>query len=109
MPAPPAAVAAECIASLGGNDAFWSFLDKAYADQSKLGKDFYAQVASDLKINKDKFASCVADKDMLKKVQEQATDGANAGVSGTPMSFVNYKEVIAGAYPLASIEEILNK
>lgn len=102
----PAAVASECIAELGGNDAFWSFVDLVFADQTTLS-DLEA-LAVDSGVSAGAFNTCVDSGKYDDLVEEQLTTGQAAGVRGTPGSFiVNQKgEVwfVPGAYPYESVK-----
>jgi protein-disulfide isomerase len=110
----PEAEAAECVGDLGGNDIYWQYLDKLYAttqsndglDQAELPK-----IAEGLKINKDAFNKCVADKKFAEKVQTQALDAQDAGMEGTPYSIAisgDQKIPLSGAYSLEQVSQILD-
>lgn len=79
-----AAVASECIARLGGNDAFWSFTDVAFADQSKLGDAWYREVATSLGIDTDAFNTCTNDRAIVADIQVDLDEAAATGGRGTP-------------------------
>ncbi|MFH1171624.1 MAG: DsbA family protein [bacterium] len=103
----PAANASECIANLGGNDAFWKFAENAYANQSSLGDDFYKQEAAKLGINAKKFSDCYTSKQYDSTTQKDIDEGTAAGVQGTPSTFIN-GTMISGALPYASFKQAID-
>jgi protein-disulfide isomerase len=111
----PAAVASECVAQLGGNDAFWKFADVVFDE-----KNFdYVSTAKALGINEAKFKSCIDDSAaIVEKINQQTKEGSLAGVTGTPGNILynpKTKEarLIPGARPiemfLPDIEDMLGK
>ena len=79
-----AAVASECIARLGGNDAFWSFADAAFADQSKLGDSWYRKMAASLGIDAEAFSACTRDSSVVTDIQADLDEATATGGRGTP-------------------------
>lgn len=81
-------------------------------EENLVGVDAARKVASDMGVNIDEFNSCVEDPAMAQKVKDQEELGSNAGVTGTPGSFV-YDTVtkkaieIGGAAPLDTIKSKL--
>ncbi|MBI3956793.1 MAG: DsbA family protein [Candidatus Kerfeldbacteria bacterium] len=104
----PSANAAECIADLGGNDAFWAFADDAYANQSSLGDDYFLTVAKKAGLNEKKFQDCYTAKKFDALVQKDISEGEAAGVQGTPATFVNGK-LISGALPYESFKTAIDQ
>jgi protein-disulfide isomerase len=104
--AEPAAEAAECADEQG---KFWEFADKLVENQTSLNAETYKKIAGDLKLNLTKFQSCLDSDKMLAKVRAQAQEGASAGISGTPGTFVIGKngkmEEIKGAYPFEAVKQ----
>lgn len=87
---------------------FWEMADALFANQQKLGEDFYATQAKDLGLNADKFK-----KDMSSEAAEAAikADEAQAdklNVNGTPGFFVNGVS-IPGAQPFEQFKTIIDK
>ena len=81
--------ASECAASLGGNDAFWKYIDLVFATtpaNNGLDASLLPVFASKIGLDKAAFASCLASTKFDAKVQAEYEDGVNAGVSGTPHS-----------------------
>lgn len=105
----PAALASECVAELGGNDAFWAFTDEVF---EKANFD-YTAIAAQLKLNASAFATCFDGKKYEQKVSDQMAGGSAAGVSGTPGSIIlNNKtdeaRLISGAVPLAQFQAVID-
>ena len=103
----PAAIAAECAANLGGNDAFWSFTDSLFENQTRLGDDLYKELAVDLGLSASAFDECYSSKATADKVQEDYVEGQQMGVRGTPGNFVNGQSV-SGAVPFESLKQVID-
>lgn len=108
--AKPAAVAAECVGKLGGNDSFWSFIDKMYADQSSLGDAFYKKTAADLGVNAADFATCQTSGEFDSKIAADQSLGQSIGVGGTPSTYViagGSAQKLNGAVPQAEVDQAI--
>lgn len=111
------AEAAECVAELNGNDAFWDYSHKLYARTKSNGKGFplsnLRPLAEEIGVDGDTFSACLDSGKMTARVKEDMANGAKVGVTGTPAAFiVNEKgdaEFIAGALPLAKLQAIVDK
>ncbi|MBC7836724.1 thioredoxin domain-containing protein [Acetobacteraceae bacterium] len=100
--AKPSALAAECIAEQLGNDGFWKFADKVFANQDKMTPAYYAQIASELGADPTQYASCVSSEKYWTKIQAEAAEAQANGASGTPFTVLvgNGLQVpISGALP----------
>lgn len=109
----PAANAAECIAALGGNDAYWKFADAIFADQSKMSDSYYAQLAAQFGIDPAKFASCYSSKQYQSEIDADTSEAEQNGGNGTPFTIVvntQTKKMVAvsGAVPEAQIQSVIN-
>jgi len=108
--AQPAALAAECANEQG---KFWEFADAFFAHQDKLGDDYYKELAQTNKLNLQKFNDCYSSKKYLNKVQAQAKAGGDAGVDGTPGTFVVDQKgnaiPLKGAVPFESVAAEIDK
>jgi protein-disulfide isomerase len=116
-----AAEASECIAELGGNDAFWTFTDALYArgpvgDESKALADKLLLV-DQLGLDQEKFSACLDSARYAARVNEDIREGSSIGINGTPGTVVLNNEngavrLVSGAVPAnslaATIEQILN-
>ncbi len=108
----PAAVASECVAELGGSDAFWKFTDEIYTDQAGKLADIES-VAVNSGVNLSAFQSCVESGKYDDRVSNDISEGGSAGVRGTPGNFiVNDKGdawFIPGAYPFESLKVTIDE
>lgn len=108
------AVALECVGQLGGNDAFWKYLDQimdmTIAPEKSAG--VLSSSATTLGIDSKLFASCVANPATAKKVNDQSDEAQSLGARGTPYSVAigkNGKQVaIPGAYPIEEVKKIID-
>lgn len=93
----PAGVAAECAAEQG---KFWEMHDKLFADNKagRMGTEQYKQDARDLGLDEAKFNQCLDSAKYENKITQQQNEGDQAGVTGTPTSFIN-GQIYVGAYP----------
>jgi len=96
----PSAVAAHCADRQG---AFWQYHDVLFQRQGYLSEDQYSQIASELKLDIERFTACVQDQDTLPIVQKDQDEGLALGLVATPTIFVN-KEKFVGA---VDVEELL--
>jgi protein-disulfide isomerase len=98
-----AAEAAECVAKLGGNDKYWQMHDKLFENQATLGTDTFKKLAKEVGVDEAKFATCLDTGEMAQRVAEDYASGNDAGVSGTPATFVN-GTLIEGAQDISAFQ-----
>lgn len=109
--AQPTAEASECVAELGGNDAFWKFADAAFGKggaHSTSDIENYARTAG---VDAGKFKKCVESGKYRDKVNQQLQEGQSAGVQGTPGNFVvgpNGTRELPGAVPASSVQAAID-
>jgi protein-disulfide isomerase len=112
--APKEAEAAECAGELGGNDAFWKFVDRINEvkpatgglDQAELPK-----IAEYAGVNASQFNECLSSGRMAGKVQAQYQDASAAGGTGTPYNVIvsgDQKIPISGAVPIESFKQVID-
>lgn len=103
----PAANASECVAALGGNDAFWQYTDKLFEKQTQLSDTLYTQLAKEVGVSESSFNSCYQAKKYASKVDADYQQGLAAGVQGTPAAFVN-GTLIPGAVPFEQVKSVID-
>lgn len=81
-----AAESAECA---GDQGKFWEMHDLLFANQDKLDKASISKYASQLKLNKAAFDSCISTGKFKAKIEADAKVAADFGVGGTPAFFIN--------------------
>ncbi|MEK9179471.1 MAG: DsbA family protein [Patescibacteria group bacterium] len=110
-------IASECVAKIGGEDAFWKFIDTIYEvtpannglDMSKLS--VYAEESG---VSVTDFNSCYDNKETKSIVDEQSKSGEALNVTGTPGNFlINTKTkkavFVPGAYPVDQLKVAFQK
>ena len=80
--------ASECVAALGGNDAFWEFADTIFGDQNSLGTALYEETATRVGIPLEDFRSCTKGQDHRKDIQDDLREVQQVGGQGTPHAIV---------------------
>lgn len=112
-----AAEGSECVAKLGGNDAFWKYGDALFAENDKLGgklsPESITTAAQASGVNQDAFKKCLDSGEMAQKVKDDMAGGTTAGVSGTPGTIIINKdgktELISGALPFEQIKQAIDR
>jgi protein-disulfide isomerase len=112
-----AAEASECVAKLGGNDAFWKYADAIFAKQTELGGQLNPAAITDAAaaagVNAASFKTCLDSGEMAAAVKEDMDGGAAAGINGTPGTMIvtddGVQELIPGAYPYEQVKTMIDK
>ena len=87
MPAALASMAA------GEQGKFWEYHDELFLQQGKLYNDKYIEIAQNMNLDMKKFSLDMMRPSIRKKVEQDIADGEKAGISGTPVIFVNGREL----------------
>lgn len=100
-----AAAAAECAREQG---KFWEYHDYLFTrqngeNQGAFEKKNLKQFARAVGLDGAQFDSCVNSDKYIEEVRKDTAAGRNAGVSGTPTTFVNGRAIV-GAVPFAQFE-----
>jgi len=112
------AEASECVAELGGNDAFWRFGDSLYAKTATNGKGVpggdLGQLAADAGVERGAFDACLASGRHADRVKKDYAEGMAVGVSGTPGNILRNNKsgkvlVRTGALPLATMQAAVDE
>ncbi len=99
-----AANAAQCAGEQG---KYWEFSDKLWDKQGNHTQEVFAEIADDIGLDEDKFATCATSKKYYAEIQKDASAGAEAGVSGTPAYFIN-GVFVSGAQPFENFKQIID-
>lgn len=104
------AAAAECVAAIGDNDAFWAFTDALYAEPDN--RDLVA-VGEQVGVDGDALEGCIDDERFADAVAADNRAAQQLNVRGTPTLFVRptgAREAtrLNGAQPAARIAQVLD-
>ncbi len=108
------AEAAECVAQVAGEDAYWKMADKLFEVQSTLTQEKLSGIAVSVGANQAKFDTCLKNGDGAAAVKKGYDSGVKAGITGTPGNIImNLKtgkvELIAGAVPFETLKTSIDK
>ncbi len=112
--APKVAAASECVADLGGNDAFWKFADLVIGDRgtneptniTKLPE--YAEKSG---VDRAKFTACLDAGTHTETIANDVEEALKAGAQGTPYSVLivgDQQGVINGAQPYETVKTMID-
>lgn len=108
-----AAQAARCA---GDQGKFWEMHDLLSSNPKSLGPESYAKYASNLRLDRDGFKSCIESEKHLADIRESGKTGASIGITGTPSFVIGTVKgstldgvIIVGAQPFVVFEKEINK
>jgi protein-disulfide isomerase len=107
--------ASECVAELGGNDAFWSFTDAYYAARGAQDATPHAvlipRLALATGVSQTAFTECFESGRKADDVQEDLDNAVETGGRGTPWSILigptGKTYPINGALPQSAVEQLI--
>lgn len=86
------AQASECVAALGGDDAFWTFVDRFFElSPSNDGTDLnvvFPQILKEIGIAQPDFDECIETERVVSQVDSDLNEAGASGGQGTPWSVV---------------------
>lgn len=113
------ALAAECVARLAGNDAYWKYADALFANTKSNGAGLPEEkstekLAEAAGVKTSALTQCVNDSVMIKRIDDDIADGNAAGVSGTPTTVVRNNrtgasEAVVGARPADAFVPVIEQ
>jgi protein-disulfide isomerase len=112
--APHIAEAAECVAEIGGNDAFWKFADLVFGERGTNEFTNTARLeefATESGVTANAYQSCMEEGRGKARVEADMADALKAGGRGTPYTLVlvgGQQGVISGAQPYETVSQILD-
>ncbi len=108
------AIASECVARLGGNDAFWKYADAIFFETtSNDGLDLkrLPVLASAVGVSSEAFNQCLDTKATASEVTADTKPAIAAKITGTPTSYIVDSEgvtyTISGGYPFEAVDAVL--
>ncbi len=109
------AEAAECIASLGGSDLFFRFIDalhQAAPDATQFDPRGYASVVTSLGVSVTDFDACIAGSKFEKRVADDYDNAIEVGAGGAPFSVILIKGHepvrVSGSLPYLSLKKVID-
>lgn len=111
--APRLAVAAECVAEQGGNDAFWTFTDLVFDREVNVSTDLsklpeFAQTAG---VDPVAFEECLNSDRYNEQISGDVEEAIAAGGRGTPHTIVlvgDQHGTISGAQEFSAVKQIID-
>ncbi len=108
-----AAIASECANEIGGNSAFWRYLDEYVNLEEITSEASFSQIAENIGLDLNQFKICLNSDKFDEKINSQIEDAANSGAQGTPYSVIinknNKKNSINGALPFEDFTDQYGK
>jgi protein-disulfide isomerase len=109
------AMASECVAELGGNDAFWSFADGYLEARGSGDKTPHSELIPKLVvsagINQAAFTECFESERHASSVQDDINNAVETGGRGTPWSIIvgptGKTYPVNGALPQSAVEQLI--
>ncbi len=100
-----AALAAECADDQG---KFWEYHDRLFANQQGLSGQRLFEFVQELEMDAAAFETCMNDQARLAELVKDYEDAQAAGLTGTPLFFINGRRVV-GAQPLEVFVSIIEE
>ena len=105
---PHAAQAAEAAQCAGDQGKFWKYHDSLFAHQAPgIGWNF-TELAQEIGLNPDTFATCLNTRRYREEVAKDLHDGFTLGVTSTPTFFINGRPLV-GAKPFAEFQAVIDR
>ena len=109
------AEATECANELGGNNAFWAYLDKIFEvtpSNNRLELDQLPQIAQDIGLDRVKFEECLDSGKYAQHIEDDYQDSLASGGTGTPYSVIIAADgsttAVSGALPFSAIKSFID-
>ena len=102
-----AVTAAVAALSADRQGKFWEFHDELFKNYKNLNENKIQEIATNLKLNKEKFEKDRKDPLLLEQVKHDVNEGIKAGVNAVPTVFVNGKKLRKRS--LQGFQELIDK
>lgn len=112
------AEASECVNELGGNTAFWKYINTLFSRTTSNGTGFaltdLTPLAKEIGINETKFKNCLDSGKYSQNINDEITQGSKYGVSGTPGNIIldtktGKSKLMPGAYPFEDFKDVIDE
>lgn len=112
-----ASMASECVAELGGNDAFWLFTDRYFEETLTNNRTdvetLIPKLVAETGVNKQAFTTCFESEKHKAAIEADIADAVETGGRGTPWSVIigptGKTYPINGALPASVIEQTIER
>ena len=102
-----AAVAAECVADIGGEDAFWEYTNLLYKNQSTLNEKELIRLAIGLNISAMDIRSCLKNEKLKEEIIKKSEEIQGLGALGTPYILIVVNGVVERLVYSQTFEELI--
>ena len=112
------AEASECANDLGGNTAFWKYVNTLFSRTSSGGTGFalsdLPSLAKEIGLNETKFTDCLDSGKYTQNIKDEMANGSKYGVSGTPGNIIfdtktGKSKIMPGAYPFPDFKKVIDE
>lgn len=108
--APKEAEATECANELGGNQVFWTYIDRVFQitnSNNSLDPTELPKIATTVGLDEATFNDCLSSGKYTNFIEKSVEEAKNTGALGTPYSVILSKDkpnvIINGAEPIESV------
>jgi protein-disulfide isomerase len=105
---PHAQQAAEAAQCAGDQGKFWEYHDSLFDRQAPGTGWNFTQLAKEIGLNQDAFATCLNTGHYREEVAKDLHDGLKLGVTSTPTFFINGRPLV-GAQPFAEFQAVIDR
>lgn len=109
-----AAVTGECVAQQKGSKGFWALTEYWFTHTAGNGQGLasYDEIPALFGLDKTKYAACLTDPTIIKKIKDDIQAGNAAGVTGTPATLIidnqtGKTETLVGAQPFDRFVQVI--
>jgi protein-disulfide isomerase len=110
------AIAAQCVYSLQGDEAFFDYTNRLFQNQKQAKtKEALINLAEKTEVNTDTFSSCLANKETQAKVEADNSLALQKGMKGTPTFAIGTVEdgeftgrILVGAQPYSRFQPVID-
>ena len=112
------AEASECANELGGNSAFWKFVNALFVKTNSGGTGIALSdlptLATEIGLNETKFTTCLDSGKYADRVKSDAETAASLGINGTPGNILldtktGKTKLMPGAYPYEDFKKAIDE